>query len=146
MPNGLDGREGLAGILKYRPDLVLIDIKMPGLSGLEVIQEAKKQGFSGHFIILTGYSEFEYAKTAISMGVEGYLLKPIDEEELLQYVRQIRKKLENEAYLSSYHSKNEDKARQELLRRVVLNEISCIWKGPVGRRCTRRIFMPEARC
>lgn len=124
LPSGKDGREGLAGILRYQPDLVLIDIKMPGLSGLEVIREAKAQGFAGHFVILTGYSEFEYAKTAISMGVEGYLLKPIDEDELLAYVRQIRKKLEEEAYLKSYHSQNEDKARQELLKRVVLNEDS----------------------
>ncbi len=123
-PTGKDGREGLAGILKYKPDLVLIDIKMPGLSGLEVIQEAKNQGFSGHFLILTGYSEFEYAKAAISMGVEGYLLKPIEEEELLQYVRQIHKKLEEEACLESFHSQNEGKARKELLRRIVLNEDS----------------------
>lgn len=85
VPGGKDGREGLAGILRYQPDLVLVDIKMPGLSGLELIQEAKKQGFLGHFIILIGYSEFEYAKKAISMGVEGYLLKPIDEDELLNY-------------------------------------------------------------
>lgn len=124
VPGGKDGREGLAGILRYKPDLVLIDIKMPGLSGLEVIQKAKEQGFEGHFIILTGYSEFEYAKQAISMGVDGYLLKPIEEEELLQYVRQIRKKLEEEAYLKSYHSRNEGKARKDLLRRIVLNEDS----------------------
>lgn len=96
------------GILRYKPDLVLIDIKMPGLSGLEVIQKAKEQGFEGHFIILTGYSEFEYAKQAISMGVDGYLLKPIEEE----------------AYLKSYHSRNEGKARKDLLRRIVLNEDS----------------------
>lgn len=121
-PNGKDGREGLAGIMKYKPDLVLIDIKMPGMTGLEVIQEARRQGFTGHFIILTGYSEFEYAKKAISMGVDGYLLKPVDEDELLEYVRQIRKKRMEETCLESYHSQNEDKARQELLRRVVLNE------------------------
>ncbi|MCI8763033.1 MAG: response regulator transcription factor [Lachnospiraceae bacterium] len=124
VPGGKDGREGLAGILRYQPDLVLVDIKMPGITGLELIQEARKQGFQGHFIILTGYSEFEYAKTAISMGVEGYLLKPVDEDELLGYVRRIRKKLEQEVYLKSYHSRNEDKARQELLRRIVLNEDS----------------------
>lgn len=124
IPGGKDGREGLAGILRYKPNLVLIDIKMPGLSGLEVIRMAKEQGFQGHFVILTGYSEFEYAKTAISMGVDGYLLKPIEEDELLQYVRQIRKKLEEEAYLKSYHSQNEGKAKKELLRRIVMNEDS----------------------
>lgn len=119
---GRDGREGLANILRENPDLVLVDIKMPGLTGLEVIEEAKKQGFLGHFLILTGFSEFEYAKTAISMGVDGYLLKPIDEDELLAYVKKIRGELEEHVRLSKYHKKNEGKARQELLRRIVLNE------------------------
>ena len=114
---GRDGREGLANILRENPDLVLVDIKMPGLTGLEVIEEAKKQGFLGHFLILTGFSEFEYAKTAISMGVDGYLLKPIDEDELLEYVKKIRGELEEDARLSQYHEKNEEKARQELLRK-----------------------------
>lgn len=120
--SGKDGRDGLVNILRENPELVLIDIKMPGLNGLEVIKEAKSQGFKGHFLILTGFSEFEYAKSAISMGVDGYLLKPIDEDELLEYAERIRKQLEEEISLQSYHSQNEDKARQELLRRVVLNE------------------------
>lgn len=120
--SGKDGREGLANILRENPDLVLVDIKMPGLTGLEVIKEAKSQGFSGHFLILTGFSEFEYARTALTMGVEGYLLKPIDEDELLEYVGKIKEKLEENRFLEQYHSQNEDKARQELLRRVVLGE------------------------
>ena len=81
-PCGKDGRSGLELILSERPDIVLVDIKMPGMSGLEVIKEARARGFEGHLIILTGYSEFEYARSAIALGVEGYLLKPIDEEEL----------------------------------------------------------------
>lgn len=126
---GKDGREGLANILRERPDLVLVDIKMPGLSGLEVIREAKKEGFEGHFLILTGYSEFEYARSAITMGVEGYLLKPIDEDELLAYVRAVRGKLEEAARWEHFHSRNEDKARQELLRRIVLGK-----EGAAGLR------------
>lgn len=120
--SGKDGREGLANILKENPDLVLVDIKMPGLTGLEVIKEAKKQGFLGHFVILTGFSEFEYARTALTMGVEGYLLKPIDEDELLEYVEKVRESLEKSCSLEQYHSQNEGKARQELFRRMVLKE------------------------
>lgn len=120
--SGKDGREGLANILREKPDLVLVDIKMPGLSGLEVIKEAKKQGFSGHFIILTGFSEFEYARTALTMGVGGYLLKPIDEDELLEHVEKVRESLEKAICLEQYHSQNEGRARQELFRRMVLKE------------------------
>lgn len=55
--DGKDGRGGLANILRENPDLVLVDIKMPGLTGIEVIREARQQGFAGHFIILTSFSE-----------------------------------------------------------------------------------------
>ena len=89
-----DGAEGLKLVLKKQPDLVLADIRMPGLNGLELIKKAKDAGFNGYFIILTAYSQFEYAKTAIKQGVDAYLLKPIDEDELLLTVREIREKLE----------------------------------------------------
>lgn len=118
---GVDGQDGLEKVLKNRPDLVLVDIKMPGFGGLELIRRAKEQGFEGSFLILTGYSEFEYAKAAISMGVEGYLLKPIDEDELLEYVQKIHDRLEKDTHLSSYHQENEEKVRGELLRRILMN-------------------------
>ena len=121
LESGIDGQDGLQKLLKYCPDLVLVDIKMPGLGGLEVIRRAKEQGFAGNFLILTGYSEFEYARTAISMGVEGYLLKPIDEDELLEYVRKVHDRLEQDMHLVSYHQKNEEKVRSELLRRILMN-------------------------
>lgn len=118
---GKDGKEGLSAILEYQPELVLIDIKMPGLNGIEVISESRKQGFQGQFIILTGFSEFEFAKSAISLGVKEYLLKPIDEDELLKIVRQISQELEKNEQISQYHSQNEAAARKGLLRRILLN-------------------------
>ena len=120
-PCGKDGRSGLELILSERPDIVLVDIKMPGMSGLEVIKEARARGFEGHLIILTGYSEFEYARSAIALGVEGYLLKPIDEEELWSYLRRIREDIEKAAKLQERHDQVTDKLRWDLLRRIVLN-------------------------
>lgn len=118
---GKDGRSGLELILRERPDIVLVDIKMPGMSGLDVIREARAQGFTGHFIILTGYSEFEYARSAISLKVDGYLLKPIDEEELWTYLRKIRQDIEGEARQQTSQEQMTDKLRLEVLRRIVLN-------------------------
>jgi two-component system, response regulator YesN len=118
---GKDGRDGLQKILQFNPHLVLVDIKMPGLSGLEVIKESKERGFNGQFIILSGYSEFEYAKTAISLGVKEYLLKPIDERELLNVVKNIYKEIQDNEGLTSYHLNNEEKGRKELLRQILLN-------------------------
>ena len=100
-----DGKEGLKKVLELLPDLVLVDIKMPGFSGIELIKNAKEQGFKGKFIILTGHSDFEFAKSAISLGVRAYLLKPIDEDELINNINDIVKELDAkkdmDAFLSS---------------------------------------------
>lgn len=72
--NGIDGLEA---ILRLKPDLVFSDIEMPAMNGLEMIAHMQESGFRTRCVILTGYSDFEYARTAISLGVTDYLLKPI---------------------------------------------------------------------
>lgn len=80
--NGMDAIE----ILKQQEmDLVFVDLRMPGMSGLEMIERIKKDkdiAYKIHFIILTGYAEFSYAKEALRLSVDDYLLKPIQENEL----------------------------------------------------------------
>lgn len=117
---GIDGKDGLKKLLEYSPDLVLVDIKMPGMNGLELIKEAKNQGFEGKFIILTGYSDFEFAKTAISLGVRAYLLKPIDEDELRENVEEVLAELEAKKNLDDYYTLSELQARQGVLRRLLM--------------------------
>lgn len=117
---GSDGRDGLQKLLEHNPNLVLVDIKMPGLSGIELIKAAREQNYTGYFIILTGFSEFEFAKSAISLGVKEYLLKPIDEEELLKIIRNIREEIEQTEGVQIYHTNNEEIAREKLLRKILL--------------------------
>lgn len=88
-----DGEEALSKIRSLQPELVLIDIRMPKLSGTELIEKAREEGYSGEFIILSGYSEFSYAQTAIRNGVAYYLTKPIDEEELALALKEIKKRI-----------------------------------------------------
>ena len=113
-----NGEEALQGILRLNPSLVLLDIRMPKLYGTDIIRLAREKDFKGKFIILSGYSDFTYAQTAIRYGVNFYLTKPIDEDELLQALVQIKKELEEE------HSKSDN---FELLRHkaknVILHEI-----------------------
>ncbi len=71
-----NGEEALSGILKNNPSLVLLDIRMPKLTGIDIIRIAREQGYNGRFIILSGYSDFAYAQAAIRYGVEYYLTKP----------------------------------------------------------------------
>ena len=118
--DGKDGKDGLKKLLKNIPDLVLVDIKMPGMSGLELICKAREAGYEGYFIILTGYAEFEFAKQAIQYGVKEYLLKPIEDNELKSCVKKIREELNRKEGERDYHCANENIARQELLRRILL--------------------------
>lgn len=80
-----DGLTAYDLILREKPDLVLIDIKMPGISGLEVIHRIQQSGAaSPAFIIVSGYDDFSYAQQAIDLRVSGYLLKPFSPDDLLQ--------------------------------------------------------------
>lgn len=77
-----DGLQAYEIIMKKEPDIVITDIRMPSLSGLEMIEKVTEAGLSVHFIVISGYRYFEYAQTALKYGVRDYLLKPIDEDEL----------------------------------------------------------------
>ena len=78
-----NGSDALSEILSKQPSLVLLDIKMPKMHGIDVVVAAREQGYTGKCILLSGYSDFGYAQTAIRYGVDYYLTKPIDEDELL---------------------------------------------------------------
>ena len=77
-----NGQDALSAILEFRPDFAIIDIKMPDLDGIAVIQKTRKLGITTDFIILSGYDSFSYAKDAIRYGAKAYLLKPLDSSEL----------------------------------------------------------------
>lgn len=72
-----NGKDGLKKILELKPDLVFADINMPVMTGLDMIRQVQSSGFHTRCVILTGYADFEYARTAISLGISDYLLKPI---------------------------------------------------------------------
>ena len=77
-----DGREGLALIRKEQPDIIISDINMPEMNGLQMIAALKSEFPDMQLIILTGYREFEYARQAIELGVSRFLLKPSKMNEL----------------------------------------------------------------
>lgn len=85
-----NGVETLELIKKEKPDIVITDIRMPGYDGLDMIERAKKINKDVEFIIISGYSHFEYAKRAIGYGVKDYLLKPINKEELLNALLRVK--------------------------------------------------------
>ena len=72
-----DGEEAYGMILSLHPDIVITDIRMPFMDGIELIKEVQKRGYNPICVIYSAYGEFEYAQNAISLGVREYLLKPI---------------------------------------------------------------------
>ncbi|MDQ0173234.1 response regulator transcription factor [Paenibacillus tundrae] len=106
------GREAIERFDELKPDLTIIDIRMPGMTGLDVIEEVREHHADAHFLILSGYADFDYAKKAISFGVDGYLLKPVDEEEIISELQRISVVLTRERETNARHA-GEDTAYRE---------------------------------
>lgn len=75
--SAMDGIDGLAKVLRHRPELVISDIRMPGMDGLSLIETAREECPDTVFFVISGYQEFEYARKALSLGVRGYIDKPV---------------------------------------------------------------------
>jgi len=90
-------REALALFAQTQPDIVLCDINMPVINGLELSRRLKQQRPGVHIIIVTGYREFAYAQQAVEIGVEKYVLKPVQAEELLKTAQKIQKEIDGPA-------------------------------------------------
>ena len=84
-----DGYSALDLIREQKPDIVVIDIRIPGMDGIEVIEKAQKLSEHTRFLVVSGYREFDYARQACFLNVANYLVKPIDEKELNASLRQI---------------------------------------------------------
>ncbi len=96
------GTETYNAIIAQNPDIVIIDIKMPGLSGLDVVKQIQEEGLSPNFILISGHKQFEYARSAIQYGVENYLVKPINKDELTDNLTQIIHRIEKEQSSNDY--------------------------------------------
>ncbi len=114
-----NGEDALREILANSPDVVLMDIKMPKMTGLECVSNARERGFKGKFLILSGYSDFKYAKEAMKYGVEYYLTKPIDEDELTEALIQVKKNLDDQAQKSENEEQFKAKAKNVILHELV---------------------------
>lgn len=87
-----DGEEGLQKIIEFEPDVVITDIRMPKMDGIEMIRQALEH-VNFKSLILTSYAEFEYAKKAIQLRTYEYLLKPVDEEKIMETIQALQQDL-----------------------------------------------------
>lgn len=126
-----DGELAYPLILKEKPDILLTDIKMPFMDGLELSEAVKKELPDIKIIILSGYNDFDFAKKAIGIGITNYLLKPITAEELLKAIKevaaQIYEEREKKALFEKYEEEmqeNAELARQGFLTRVLTESMA----------------------
>ncbi|OAB75898.1 response regulator transcription factor [Paenibacillus crassostreae] len=117
-----NGREALAKFQQLRPDLTIIDIRMPGMTGLEVIGQIRQEYSSGRFLILSGYADFDYAKRAIVFGVDGYLLKPVDEDELVDELQRIHLSLSKGRELQQRNAEDDHYLRSHMVEDFLFHE------------------------
>lgn len=91
-----NGLEMINRCIEYDPDIAFVDIRMPHLNGIDAIRECKKVSPNTEFVIVTGYSDFEYAQKCIALGVSDYILKPIEEEYLSGIIQKLKEKLSHQ--------------------------------------------------
>lgn len=122
-----DGLEAYDAIVDEYPDIVLTDIKMPGLSGLELIQRITQTYDKIEFVILSGYGEFSLAAEAMKYGVHHYLLKPCNEKQIVEVMRQVQKDCYKNRALGSLRQQQlqvSNNLRRSLVRNMIMEAVS----------------------
>ncbi|GGE02013.1 response regulator [Paenibacillus nasutitermitis] len=100
------GREALGHLEETEVDLILTDIRMPQMDGLEMIAELRRRGSTARVAILSGYSDFSYAREALRHNVEDYLLKPVNQDELMRLLARVAEKVEEEQSRQPFDSES----------------------------------------
>ena len=121
--------DAISFVEKNHVDLIISDIRMPGMSGLELIEEIRKIDSLVKFIIMSGYAEFEYAKKALYYQANGYLLKPVDEDELIELLNRVK----SEIYAENKYIRHQ---RDEYIQKLL--------SGNIESECTDKSFESDA--
>lgn len=109
---------------EFKPELVLSDIRMPNMSGIDLIKYLKDTNIPFKSIIISSYDDFEYAKEGILLGIENYLIKPINQTELIQSITSTIKKIKSERQHKQLWTANEKEIfKDNFLRRVLQNDV-----------------------
>lgn len=118
----VSGTDALQKIQIFKPELVLLDIRMPGMSGIEVIKQCQDTSLKSHFILLSGYSDFHYAQEALKLGTDNYLIKPVDEEELTAAVRKTAASIQSARHKEQTFHQYKEKARDAIILGLITGQ------------------------
>ncbi|WP_438433422.1 response regulator transcription factor [Gorillibacterium sp. sgz500922] len=129
-----DGLTALELAQRHPVDLVVTDVRMPELDGLELIAALRESGSAAKVVILSGYGDFQYAKKAISFGVADYLLKPVEPEELDRTLAKLKAELDGELRDRAERRETRNLARDKLLSDFACGVLSYADLGKRGSR------------
>lgn len=125
-----NGIEALEKVKELEPDIVITDIKMPGMDGLELIEAVYKWAPDIQFIMLSGFSEFNYAKQAMQYGVRHYLVKPCNEQAIIEAIEEIQQTFEEQKEQENFVLEMKERlehvlpyAKEQLLKEFVMQSI-----------------------
>ena len=120
-----DGEMALPLIQELKPDILITDVRMPFMDGLDLAALVKRTMPWVHIIIISGHDEFEYAQKALNVGVDAYILKPVNSPKLLEVLNEVAERIEKEkkAYLDIEESLKRDELESMILREHFLSEL-----------------------
>lgn len=124
-----NGEEGLRKIKELKPDIVMTDIKMPVMNGIEMICVAKKMQSRTEFIVLSGFGDYEFTSQAMQEGIRHYLLKPCDEEKIEEVIDKIKIDIEEKRKREKISNTAETlfpKAKEQIFRELLTNKSNII--------------------
>lgn len=125
----VDGEEGLSLALQYKPDIIITDMRMPFIDGMELMKKIRENQLEARIIVLSGYNDFDYARSAVDYGADAYLLKPIDNKHLIETVQKIKDKIKREKSTSQYIEKLKNEMssiKKQLLRDLLKGNVTDI--------------------
>jgi len=118
-----DGEQALDVLKETSPDIVLTDVRMPFLGGLDFIREAQKEHPHIVYLIISGHDEFSYAQQAVKLGVDEYILKPIEIVDLKESLKRIKTSIEDRKKKIHETLQMKDKLKESLFRDIILKSI-----------------------
>ncbi len=119
-----NGEDVLEKVISMKPSIIMLDINMPVKSGIEVLREIHEHpdSYPNHinFLILSGYSDFDYAQKALNYGAKGYIVKPVDEDELEEKIRSIVKEIHDDTEVDALRSNARNQEMERKFARMFL--------------------------
>jgi DNA-binding NarL/FixJ family response regulator len=141
----VDGTEALQLVEHHRPDVLLIDISMPGLSGMDVLEKVMEERWDTRVVILSMHNDEEYVMKAVNAGASGYLLKNADDRELIEGIRAVAK---GQVFYSSDVSKvminslrRPKEPQNEMLTAREKEVLACIVDGMSNKQIADKAFI-----